>query len=751
VNEPDLIERRVGLAVALNLAAVFCFASMDTGVKWLVSGSMTALQITWLRYLFHFLWVLVLFLPAQRMALFKAKQPLLQAFRGSLLFLGTVFNFAALNYLPLTVTIAIFFAAPLIVCLLSIPVLGEKVGIRRLSAVAVGFIGVLVIVEPWNEEFNPAIGLSLLAVLCVSGYFVMSRRMAGVDSNAIMQCYTAGLATVILTPVVFIASPFDGTQDAQSWLLAALIGSLGMLGHSLLTRAHRFAEASVLAPTVYSQMLYIIVFSWIFFSETPTLTTMVGTSIIVASGLYLWLRERGTSALSAAAVTTSSASLGIPCEYRGRILATESRPADAGRIALVMQRQSGEFVDCLSDEYSVRTRVHEYGGRAWWAGREQLYFCQWSDQRLYVAAGNADALKKPIPITPEPLSQHGLRFADGIETADGRWVIAVAEVHGDDRTRLATKGSTQQRANITTANNKSPSSTEPHNIIVAIPTDGSAAGDASQLVVLVDGADFMSNPRLSPCGRYLSWLQWFHPNMPWDVTELWLAELHSDENHRLSATAARQCDGGKNIAIVGPQWTQAGELVYSSDVSGWWNLYTYKQDTQQVSALTHLTGSEIGAAAWVVGTTRFVELQTGANAERCLAVAITEQASDSVAILHSDGSLAKLPLACASVRGLSATKAGGLLVLAEQRDAESAHFHFTAPDIAHSSAPQKLGVGSSQPPQELTWSIAEPISFPSGDSLAHAFFYPPGPLHTLARPYVCPSSIGHPAVLRLPM
>jgi len=152
------------------------------------------------------------------------------------------------------------------------------------------------------------------------------------------------------------------------------------------------------------------------------------------------------SPLSASAVTSASASLGIPVEYQGRVIATESRPAEAGRIALVVQRQSGEFIDCLSAEFSLRTRVHEYGGRAFWSGRDQLYFCEWSDQRVYVAKGDANALETPHPITPEPLSPQGLRFADGVESADGRWVIAVAEVHGEDRVRLATRG-TRQRHN----------------------------------------------------------------------------------------------------------------------------------------------------------------------------------------------------------------------------------------------------------------------------------------------------------------
>jgi len=255
---------------------------MDTGAKWLVLGSMTALQVTWLRYLFHFLWVLVLYFPSQGFGLLRANRPVMQAIRGSLLLIGTLFNFAALNYLPLTVTIAIFFSIPLIVCLLSIPLLGEQVGVRRLSAVAIGFIGVLVIVSPWDETFDPHIVLSLLAALSVSGYFILSRRIAGADTNAVMQCYTAGLATVILTPAVFFISPMSSGIEWKSWLVAAFVGSLGMLGHSMLTRAHRHAEASVLAP----------IFSWVVFREAPTGSTVLGTAIIVASGLYLWLREK---------------------------------------------------------------------------------------------------------------------------------------------------------------------------------------------------------------------------------------------------------------------------------------------------------------------------------------------------------------------------------------------------------------------------------------------------------------------------
>ncbi len=292
MSDAGSTERRVGFAIVLNLGAFLCFSAMDTGAKWLVTGALVSLQVSWLRYVVHFIWVLVLYLPKHGTQLLRSKKPIQQALRSVLLLLGTLFNFAALNYLPLTVSIAIFFTVPLIVCLLSIPILGEKVGIRRLMAVFVGFLGVLVIVSPWNESFDRHVVLSLIAVCCVSGYFVMSRRIAGVDSNAVMQFYTAGIATSLLTPAVLIMAPISSDVDTGSWLVGLLIGSLGMLGHSLLTKAHRHAEASVLAPTVYSQAIYIAIFSWVIFQQAPTQNTILGTLIIVASGLYLWLREK---------------------------------------------------------------------------------------------------------------------------------------------------------------------------------------------------------------------------------------------------------------------------------------------------------------------------------------------------------------------------------------------------------------------------------------------------------------------------
>jgi len=272
------------------MVAFLCFAIMDTSAKWLVVAAIPALQVAFLRYFVHFLWVVILFFPSNGYALTRSKIPHLQILRAFLLFSATAFNFTALKYLPLTTTMAFFFAAPMVVCLLSIPILKEQVGIKRFAAIFVGFVGVLIIVAPWDESFDYHIFLAIGALLGASGYFVMSRVVADVDSNAVTQFYCAGVPTLILLPIIL--SIWEWPDSTLNWGLLILIGSLGMFGHSLLTLAHRFAEASVLAPTVYSQIIYITLFSWLIFGEVPSMSTAVGICIIIGSGVYIWRRER---------------------------------------------------------------------------------------------------------------------------------------------------------------------------------------------------------------------------------------------------------------------------------------------------------------------------------------------------------------------------------------------------------------------------------------------------------------------------
>lgn len=276
--------------IILQLGAFFLFATMDTAAKWLAAAAIPAIQVAFLRYAVHFGWVLALYLPRQGGAVFSSATPRLQVLRGVSLLLATVLNFTALTYLPLATAISILFAAPLVVCLLSVPVLGEKVGVRRLAAVLAGLFGVLVIVDPWGERFDRHMLLSVGAMLSLSIYFVLTRRIAGIDSNAVTQCYTAGVATLALAvPSAFL---WVWPSGAMQWASLLMIGSFGMLGHSMVTRAHEHVEASVLAPMIYSQILYATLFGWLLFDSVPDARTALGVLIIVASGLYVWLRER---------------------------------------------------------------------------------------------------------------------------------------------------------------------------------------------------------------------------------------------------------------------------------------------------------------------------------------------------------------------------------------------------------------------------------------------------------------------------
>jgi drug/metabolite transporter (DMT)-like permease len=119
---------------------------------------------------------------------------------------------------------------------------------------------------------------------------VMSRVIAGVDNNSTVQFYVSGTATLLLSPLAFYV--WQWPDNLLTWILLGLIGTLGMIGHSVLTRAHQMAEASVLAPTVYSQVIYIAILSWVVFAQPPDQRTIIGTAIIVSSGLFIWYRER---------------------------------------------------------------------------------------------------------------------------------------------------------------------------------------------------------------------------------------------------------------------------------------------------------------------------------------------------------------------------------------------------------------------------------------------------------------------------
>ncbi len=282
-------EKRLS-AILLMLLAFLLFTGIDTSAKWLVQAGLPATEVVFVRFAVHFMIAMALILPQEGRRLFRTSAPGQELLRGLFLAGATFFNFFALKYLPLTVTVSILFATPLVVCAFSVPLLGERVGLRRWAAIGVGFLGVLVVTRPWSASFHWAMGLSIGALFCASMYFVMTRKLAGVDSAGTQQFLTSLIAMTVAAPMGLVGWTWPTVP--VDWAALALIGVFGWAGHQLATNAHRLAPASVLAPFVYVQIIYMTASSWAIFHTPPDGWVLAGAAIVTGAGLYVWLRER---------------------------------------------------------------------------------------------------------------------------------------------------------------------------------------------------------------------------------------------------------------------------------------------------------------------------------------------------------------------------------------------------------------------------------------------------------------------------
>jgi drug/metabolite transporter (DMT)-like permease len=199
-------------------------------------------------------------------------------------------GWTAVRFITLTKLTSITFAAPLIVALLAGPLLGEKIGPRRLVAVFVGFAGVLVVTRPFGGAMHPATVLAVVAAFANALYSILTRKLAAFDRPETTMFYTGLVGSVIMLPVL----PFVWTTPAhvQTWAVLLCLGLLGALAHWLLILAHRRAPASLLAPFYYTQLLGAVAIGLVVFGEVPDRWTIVGSSIVIGSGLYLFYRER---------------------------------------------------------------------------------------------------------------------------------------------------------------------------------------------------------------------------------------------------------------------------------------------------------------------------------------------------------------------------------------------------------------------------------------------------------------------------
>ncbi|MEL7465737.1 MAG: DMT family transporter [Pseudomonadota bacterium] len=283
-------EDRPGLAVGICLLVFLCFAGIDTSAKWLLEAGHPVGQVVFVRYLAALIIIVAVFAPSQGSRLWRMRRPTLTLVRGAMLVFATAANFFALQYLPLTVTTSIFYISPLVVTVLAALFLQEAIGPRRIAAIAIGFLGVLIITRPWGADFHWAMLVSLIPPIAASVYNVLTRKLAGVEAPDTMQFWAA------ILPVIFIA-PFAFTGwkwPAMGWDLFffSAIGFFGWLGHQLFVLAHRYADASTLAPVTYIHIIYMAAASWLIFHHPPEVWTIAGAAVIVVSGVYVWMRER---------------------------------------------------------------------------------------------------------------------------------------------------------------------------------------------------------------------------------------------------------------------------------------------------------------------------------------------------------------------------------------------------------------------------------------------------------------------------
>ena len=279
---------RIGLGIACAVAGLFGMSAMDTCAKLLGEGYAIS-QVILGRNAVGVLAVLTfVMISSQGLAMLRPRRPGLLILR-TVASLGAGFLFfTSLRYLPLADAFAIAFASPLFITALSVPLLGEHVGLRRWAAVVIGFVGVLVIVQPGTDSFRLEGLLPLGAALFHAIGMLIGRKMTReMTTSAIMFWPSLGAAsvTLLLMPIQWQT---PSTPDLGIFILMGVVGTLGM---ALITQGYRYAPAAVIAPFDYSSLLWAVMFGWIFWRDIPAPHVWAGAAILIACGLYILHRE----------------------------------------------------------------------------------------------------------------------------------------------------------------------------------------------------------------------------------------------------------------------------------------------------------------------------------------------------------------------------------------------------------------------------------------------------------------------------
>lgn len=282
--------------IALVIAAVACFATLDTTTKF-VSASVPLLMALWFRYFFQALATTAAVLPARGLSVLRTAHPKFQCLRGMLLLLSSLFAFLSLKYMPVGEFTAIGAIVPLLITLLAATALGEKVSTLRWLLVLGGFAGTLIIIRPGGDDFNWALLLPLGMVATNTGFQVLTSRLAKTEDPITMHLYTGWVGTLLASlalPFVWASLP---SWSLWGWLV--LMGVAATVGHFMLILAYQKAPAATLTPYLYAQIAFAMVGGWVAFSHVPDGWSMVGMAMIAVCGAVgAWLTARESRALA---------------------------------------------------------------------------------------------------------------------------------------------------------------------------------------------------------------------------------------------------------------------------------------------------------------------------------------------------------------------------------------------------------------------------------------------------------------------
>src|SRR6478735_856661 len=274
--------------IALILASTVFLGASDVTAKYL-SATLPSIEIAWIRFLVFALIMTPAMMPGSPLFALPTGRLGLQLLRGLTVLASSLFFISGLSFLPIAEASATGFVSPLFVTALSIVFLGEKVGLRRWIATAVGLVGVIIILRPGSGAFHPAAFFPLVSALAWAGTLIMTRMMSGTERAITTMTYSSIAGVCILTALV----PF--VWVTPSWhdiLFGIFIGVASTAGQWIVVLAFRYADASVLAPFSYTQLLWVSVLGFLIFGEVPDVWTVTGAVFIVASGLYTAHRER---------------------------------------------------------------------------------------------------------------------------------------------------------------------------------------------------------------------------------------------------------------------------------------------------------------------------------------------------------------------------------------------------------------------------------------------------------------------------